>query len=206
MKDQLKGSGWRPRVWEKIPRRSKGVRCRHRATQGFLYRAVPLDNASQRWEHAPMSANWPRRSLESGDRPTLPGRYHCLERLNSERIEELLEDTERRDADRKVGLCCRTCGHRISSDSKRIAVAGRHEHSFTNPLGLVYRVGCFAAAAGCTSTGPGTLVDTWFAGFAWRVCHCEQCAVHLGWSYCGGAGKEFYGLILDHIVPCRSNS
>ena len=100
-------------------------------------------------------------------------------------------------------LRCAACRHPVTRDDERIAMAGTHLHTCTNPHGLVFRIGCFRRAPGCREAGPPTRAHTWFAGYAWRVGLCAGCAAHLGWHYAGAAG-EFYGLILDRLVEDAS--
>jgi hypothetical protein len=116
---------------------------------------------------------------------------------------ELLEQPE-------GGLLCFACGHPITSERQRFAAGGAHEHTFTNPAGWVYRIGCFRSAPGCAQAGEFTEEYSWFPGQAWRYALCAGCRTHLGWVFRGasaGAGgaagsapPEFYGLILDRLV------
>ena len=40
---------------------------------------------------------------------------------------------------------CRQCLQEITRSSEKIAVDGAHRHTFANPLGLVFEIGCFAS-------------------------------------------------------------
>jgi hypothetical protein len=95
-------------------------------------------------------------------------------------------------------IVCNACGHPITSEDERIGMQGAHEHTCVNPHGLVFRIGCFAAAPGCRAMGVPTTDFTWFAGFAWCYALCGGCGTLLGWFY-RGAGSSFFGLILDRI-------
>ncbi len=95
---------------------------------------------------------------------------------------------------------CRACGAGIARPADRIAVGGRHRHRFANPYGIVFEIGCFAAAEGCTAVGNPTEEFTWFSGYRWRVALCAACRVHLGWRFSAAAGKGFFGLILERLV------
>jgi hypothetical protein len=97
-------------------------------------------------------------------------------------------------------LLCRDCLHPIARPDDRINVQGRHAHSFANPHGLVFEIGCFQSAPGCGAIGPASDEFTWFPGHRWRVCICAACLVHLGWVFLPAAGAAFYGLILDRLV------
>ena len=97
-------------------------------------------------------------------------------------------------------LCCAACRAPVTTDSRRISVAGEHRHVFANPHGLVFAIGCFSAAPGCMATGPVTPDFSWFAGTSWQTAVCAVCRLHLGWRYLPGTGGYFYGLILDRLV------
>lgn len=94
-------------------------------------------------------------------------------------------------------LVCSRCRYPISSDAQRINVAGAHSHTCTNPHGIVYRIGCFGAAPGCTEVGPVFCEYSWFTGYCWQVSICSNCQEHLGWFFHGE--QPFYGLIHDRL-------
>jgi hypothetical protein len=96
-------------------------------------------------------------------------------------------------------LVCAACGHGITSASSRTARSGRHAHTFANPHGFVFHIGCFTAAPGCrAASGPSTEF-TWVPGFAWQIAVCRGCGEHLGWLF-RSAEETFCGLILDRLV------
>ena len=95
-------------------------------------------------------------------------------------------------------LRCTVCEHRITERAFRIAMSGAHEHTFVNPGGFQYRIGCFAAAPGCVHTGPTEEAFSWFPGWKWQVAACASCRSHVGWIY-RLAGQQFHGLILDKL-------
>lgn len=107
------------------------------------------------------------------------------------------ERVEQTDRSRGRRLCCAACGHPITTTAARTSIAGHHLHTFCNPHGLVFEVGCFTEASGCAATGPAEDFFSWFPGYAWRVGICRNCHVHLGWSY--GEGPDFWGLIVDRL-------
>lgn len=100
------------------------------------------------------------------------------------------------------GLYCRACGLRITGQDRRIAVNGSHAHTFFNPAGRVFEVGCFSQAPGCLVSPEASLDFTWFAGYAWRPAVCSGCAVHLGWLFEKG-DAEFFSLILPSLTDRR---
>jgi hypothetical protein len=97
-------------------------------------------------------------------------------------------------------ILCVQCLNRITQPSQRIEVNGAHRHSFANPHGLVYDIGCFRSARGCECVGQMTAEFTWFTGYRWRVSVCGVCLIHLGWCFNASADHGFYGLILNRLI------
>lgn len=109
------------------------------------------------------------------------------------------DDAETRQAPRR--LRCGHCGHPITDDSQRFEMDGRHTHRFTNPAGITYELGCFLDAPGVVRAGQPIHAYSWFVGYAWRIVHCSQCRLHLGWDFTGEREPPgFYGLILDRLA------
>jgi len=100
----------------------------------------------------------------------------------------------------EIYLLCRACRHPITRPADRIRVQGRHVHTFANPHGLVFEIGCFQSAPGCGAIGPASDDFTWFPGHRWRVGICAACRVHLGWVFLPVQGGAFFGLILDRLL------
>ncbi len=88
----------------------------------------------------------------------------------------------------------------MTTTSARIDVGGAHEHVFTNPHGIQFRIGCFAHAVGCRTLGQASTFWTWFPGHAWQIAICGGCREHLGWLFTA-SDASFHGLILDRLVP-----
>lgn len=97
-------------------------------------------------------------------------------------------------------LACRQCGHKITPIASRISVSDRHIHVCSNPHGLVFEIGCFAHAPGCTQVGLPSIEFTWFPGHTWQITLCEACHNHLGWLFQQSSGAYFYGLILQRLT------
>lgn len=95
---------------------------------------------------------------------------------------------------------CRQCGHGVTHPAERTEKDGAHRHTFANPHGIVFEIGCFRSAAGCGYTGPATGEFTWFRGYRWRVGVCRACLTHLGWLFTSESTDAFYGLIIDRLV------
>ena len=97
-------------------------------------------------------------------------------------------------------ILCRQCENKITLPNNRIEIQGDFEHTFLNPGGQIFRIGCFEAADGCIAVGPPTAEWTWFEGFDWQVSICNQCHVHLGWFYRSLKEQNFFGLIIDSLI------
>jgi hypothetical protein len=108
------------------------------------------------------------------------------------------------DRDRGRVLGCAFCRRPITTAAAAIEVGGAHAHSFTNPDGISFRVGCFSDAAGLLKHGPSTLDWTWFEGYSWQVEICAGCREQLGWLY-RSRDQLFHGLILDNLVEVQAS-
>jgi hypothetical protein len=95
-------------------------------------------------------------------------------------------------------ICCRACGRVVTGKDQKIQVSGSHAHTFFNPAGIVFALGCFHQAPGCLVVGGPSVVFTWFPGHIWRVALCRRCRIHLGWSFAMEA-NTFYALILSKL-------
>ncbi len=109
-----------------------------------------------------------------------------------------LDDASSLDDQQHAEIRCAACGIVVTTGKARTVVNGSHRHVFCNPAGLVFEIGCFQTAPGCTPAGPASQEFSWFPGSAWRIAVCRQCGVHLGWRF-QGEGGIFYGLILDRL-------
>ena len=100
--------------------------------------------------------------------------------------------------EKRVYTCIR-CGNTITTSKDEMAVEGQFKHSFTNPHGYMFTIGCFFKAPGCISAGPSTDEFTWFPGYGWRISICTACGMHLGWEFSKGSAS-FFGLILNNLA------
>lgn len=123
---------------------------------------------------------------------TKPGRLPGGQRQPS-------EDPDPEVSDGEPFIRCRECLFPVTRDEDRISVNGAHSHTFANPAGIVYTIGCFSTADGCGAVGPSSGEFTWFSGHRWRVAICRKCMSHLGWHFTSGSAG-FWGLILDHLI------
>ena len=95
---------------------------------------------------------------------------------------------------------CRQCRQAITRSEERITVQGSHQHTFANPHGIVFEIGCFKTAQGCGYAGSSSTEFTWFSGYAWKVSFCTLCMTHLGWLFVADSGDSFHGFILDRLI------
>ena len=96
-------------------------------------------------------------------------------------------------------LVCAECLHAVTSTTARIEMSGRHAHTFANPHGFVFHIGCFAVAPGCATGSDPSNEFSWFPGYAWQVAVCRGCGTHLGWLFRSGDSR-FHGLIVDRLA------
>lgn len=101
------------------------------------------------------------------------------------------------DNEQSRALLCRTCSIPITTEKQRIEKEGKHFHTFFNPAGIVYEIGCFRSAPGCLTYGPQSTEFAWFTGYKWQVVCCSSCQDHLGWKF--DADDEFFGLIIKKL-------
>ena len=96
-------------------------------------------------------------------------------------------------------LVCKACGSFVAERRARVNMDGAHVHTFINPAGAIYRVGCFSDAPGLRAIGEASGLWTWFPGFEWQVGICRACYEHLGWSYRNSRAR-FVALIMDKVA------
>jgi len=109
------------------------------------------------------------------------------------------KERRERSIDPGEAICCLACGAVITVKEQKIQVGGAHSHTFFNPLGIVFEVGCFRQAPGCRAVGGPSAEFSWFPGYLWRVVLCHRCRIHLGWMFATD-GDVFFGLILKNLL------
>jgi hypothetical protein len=95
-------------------------------------------------------------------------------------------------------LYCAVCDTWVTSGPWRISVNGSHAHTFFNPAGIIFKVGCFKEAPGARPIGQPSSEFTWFKGHKWRAALCGSCQEHLGWLFDGNS--LFFCLILKKLT------
>ena len=114
-------------------------------------------------------------------------------------VKSSIKEEDRSKEKQKRFYICIYCSNLITSPSDVIEVDGSHHHTFINPAGISFHIGCFKTAQGCRTWGEPTREFTWFPGFSWSMAVCSHCYTHMGWLYQSGA-SSFYGLILENIT------
>ena len=109
--------------------------------------------------------------------------------------DEVKEET----VDEKWHIICAECSQGITGDSERFEVNGAHEHTFINPSGIIFQIGCFARVFETKISGSATEQWCWFKGYSWRIVSCASCSTHLGWVYMAHGEIRFFGLILNRL-------
>jgi hypothetical protein len=108
------------------------------------------------------------------------------------------EETDEREQE---AILCRNCLLVVTDTSERLTVEGHHHHTFANPQGIVFDIGCFRRGVGCRYSGDLTSEMSWFRGFCWRFAFCGKCLSQLGWQFLPNTeGEGFWGLILNRLV------
>jgi hypothetical protein len=121
--------------------------------------------------------------------------------LSDNQIDSIAKEINKKKSKKKKEpvIRCTSCKNIITSTELAISVAGSHRHSFQNPAGIDYEIGCFSSAKGCFNMGDSTLEYTWFPGYTWCYSVCGQCFIHMGWYY-RSEDSHFYGLILGRLT------
>jgi hypothetical protein len=100
----------------------------------------------------------------------------------------------------ELWIVCRNCHQRLTRPSERTAINGSHQHTFANPSGVVFEIGCYRWAQGYVLTGLPSSDFSWFSGYNWQIVLCSACQSHLGWHFSGSVGGQFLGFILDQLT------
>lgn len=104
------------------------------------------------------------------------------------------------EEDLKPEILCRQCRQGVTDTGQRVTIQGGHRHTFANPHGIVFEIGCFREVRNCGVLGAPTGEFSWFSGYRWQIVICGTCLAHLGWLFTADASGHFFGLILDRLV------
>ena len=118
---------------------------------------------------------------------------HYFKKTGPETRRRVDEDIDQQEQQTSDGiLYCANCLTPVTDEAQIIDILGSHSHTFTNPAGFVYTVGCFKSAEGCTMHGQRTSEHSWFPGYQWRLALCLHCQQHLGWLF--NNGDSFFSI------------
>ena len=124
-----------------------------------------------------------------------------LQNKIDEKLKTIIENkTEKKESDEDEFFLCGQCLQIITSTVERVKINEKHLHTFANPHGIIYEIGCFKTAIGCGYTGPVTAEWSWFDGFSWKIALCSKCLIHLGWFFISNANESFNGLIINRLI------
>ncbi len=109
---------------------------------------------------------------------------------------------EKKDAldiyDDMNNIFCVYCNNLITNHNYQIRISESHKHVFANPHGIVFEIGCFKEAMGCTVFNESSREFSWFTGYHWRIAVCNNCQNHNGWLFTSNT-NSFFGLILEKL-------
>ncbi len=127
--------------------------------------------------------------------------YHLFKETDTWRqiISSIKSDEEEQNEENDA-ILCGTCHFKVTTKSARIQINGQHNHSFFNPAGILFDMGCFKSAEGCLVHGDPTTDFTWFPGYSWNFALCANCFAHLGWYFQGTQGHSFFALIRTKLI------
>ena len=95
---------------------------------------------------------------------------------------------------------CIKCGNKITTENEKISVQGVFAHTFLNPVGKIFNIGCFQKAVGCLEIGDASTEWSWFENCQWKLVICNSCSEHLGWIFYESEENLFFGLILEKLI------
>jgi hypothetical protein len=127
--------------------------------------------------------------------------YALRPKIDGEPLRQLTDEahTDPLPSEEERWIVCRQCQQRLTRPSERTQINGSHSHTFANPAGVVFEIGCFRMAGGLQYIGPPSYEFPWFAGNSWQIVICGTCQTHLGWCFRGTESGEFFGLILERL-------
>ena len=138
-------------------------------------------------------------SREAGSWPDSPPIRWALRDLGSPEGATSTGTDPRKVTEEPPALACARCQEPVTSAAEWLEVGGAREHTFMNPHGFAFRIGCFAAARALEGAGGWSDEWSWFPPCLWQVQHCARCGEHLGWAF-RSADRRFFGLVLDRLV------
>ncbi|WP_456324597.1 cereblon family protein [Desulfonauticus submarinus] len=108
------------------------------------------------------------------------------------------KEKQKTSTQKEPGILCVTCSNLITYPKYKIEINNQHTHTFFNPQGIIFEIGCFSNAWGYVTIGPKSSEFSWFPPYKWQVVLCSICNSHLGWQYSFGH-DTFFGFILSQL-------
>jgi len=99
---------------------------------------------------------------------------------------------------KKIAIRCNTCGVGITDNDYRITINEEHSHTFVNPHGYDYTIGCFSHSVNLVHVDKPSMEWPWFSGYQWQIVVCKGCNIQLGWHFTSDS-DDFFGLILAKL-------
>ena len=131
--------------------------------------------------------------------PPMDRQYFFKNEVSGQLYSSIEDEDKKETLENKWHILCAECSQPITADSERVEINGSHEHTFANPCGLIFQIGCFARVFGTNTSGQATEQWSWFKGYRWKIVCCSMCSTHLGWVYMSSSGINFFGLILSRL-------
>lgn len=134
----------------------------------------------------------------AGRHEDLPSGLYCRGETTAPEGDIITAVEDETGEEQQKALLCLVCSAPITTAAQRIEKQGKHLHTFFNPAGIVYEIGCFREAPGCLIFGSASSHFAWFSGHSWRIVYCSECLEHLGWTFFV-ADERFFGLIVNRL-------
>ncbi len=125
--------------------------------------------------------------------------WYFFDKYTDKKRESLTDAQVGERVEKERRLFCATCRNLITTQDNRINIQGGQEHTFMNPHGYQFHIGCFRDTRGCANVGQEVSAWSWFRGFTWRITLCGSCETHLGWLF-RAPNECFHGLILNRLT------
>ena len=109
-----------------------------------------------------------------------------------------LEKTDSQSKEDEI-IICAACRTGITDPDRQIIINNSFLHTFVNPHGYVFEIGCFSNARGVRPASISSNEFSWFVGYSWEIGVCHNCSTHLGWIFSSGSDL-FFGLILEKLI------
>ncbi len=145
-----------------------------------------------------MIVHQPGRGLSGGGFSSAPLDFREKSEIPDAVLSILTKNDEEDEKKVEKVMRCKQCDAAITRVKDRISRAEKHLHTFFNPAGIVYEIGCFRRAPGCNVDGQRSTDFSWFADYSWQISFCASCSKHLGWFFSGG-DDSFFGLVVDRL-------